>query len=96
MECALQYDFDPAASSNGCTASILMSPHRPEDHLENLLDVDDVAAMLKLHPRTVTRMACARRIPSVRLPGTRLWRFRRPDIEQWIQTNVLPVDDPSA
>jgi predicted DNA-binding transcriptional regulator AlpA len=43
----------------------------------------EVAAILHVHPKTVTRLA----IPSI-LVGKRLRRWRRADVERWLQERV--------
>ena len=50
--------------------------------LERLLTVGEVAALLRLHPKTIERMVREGRIPSLRLGG-RL-RFRPSDIVSWL------------
>lgn len=47
---------------------------------DELLTRDEVAALLKVHPKTVTRLP----IPSVPL-GRRLRRWRRQDVLRWIE-----------
>lgn len=61
-----------------------------------ILDVFDVAKMLKLDPQTVSRKANGREIPAFRI-GNR-WRFRLSDIEDWInkKTGVLSSQKDSA
>lgn len=49
---------------------------------DQLLDPDDLAAVLRLHPSEVRRMARDREIPAIRLG--RFWRFRRSSIEAWL------------
>lgn len=47
---------------------------------ERMLTRAEVAALLKVHPKTVTRLP----IPSVSL-GKRLRRWRLDDVERWIR-----------
>ena len=51
--------------------------------LENILDADQVAAMLKVHPRTVKRLANQHVLPGFKVGGQ--WRFRREAIEEYIR-----------
>jgi excisionase family DNA binding protein len=52
--------------------------------IEPLWTVMEVADFLRLRPETVRSMARRQEIPSVRI--RRRWRFRRQDIEHWVQT----------
>ena len=47
---------------------------------DELLTTREVAAVLKVSPQTVARMAKTERLPGFRLPGGREWRFRRSEI----------------
>jgi len=49
---------------------------------ERLLTVRDVAAYLRLNPKTVERMARAGRLPSLRVCGR--VRFRPSDVASWL------------
>jgi len=51
--------------------------------LENILDADQVAEMLKVHPRTVKRLANQRVLPGFKVGGQ--WRFRREAIEEYVR-----------
>jgi len=50
---------------------------------EPLLDSDEVAALLKIHPKTLQRMARRGEIPGTRIG--RLWRFRRSALNTWME-----------
>jgi excisionase family DNA binding protein len=51
-------------------------------YLEPLLDAKEVARILRLHPRTVLRLARAGTLPSMRY--ARHWRFRGSDVANWL------------
>ncbi len=51
--------------------------------LENILDAEQVAGMLKVHPRTVKRLASQHILPGFKVGGQ--WRFRREAIEEYIR-----------
>ena len=51
--------------------------------LENILDADDVAEMLRVHPRTVKRLAGQGVLPGFKVGGQ--WRFRREAIEEYVK-----------
>jgi excisionase family DNA binding protein len=50
---------------------------------EPLLDSDEAAQLLKIHPKTLQRMARQKEIPGVQIG--RLWRFRRSELNAWLQ-----------
>lgn len=50
---------------------------------EQIMTAKDVASYLKLNERTVYRMATSAKIPAFKV-GTS-WRFKREDIEKWIE-----------
>jgi excisionase family DNA binding protein len=47
-----------------------------------LLTTDEVMAILRVDTRTVYRLIRSRNIPAVRVG--RQWRFRRSDLERWL------------
>lgn len=53
-----------------------------------VLTVQEVALMLKLHPRTVMKMAVSGVIPGAKVG--RKWRFERNLIEDWLAVRMLP------
>lgn len=50
-----------------------------------ILTLDEVAAYLKAGKRTVYRFAQSGELPAFKLGGT--WRFRRSELERWIDAN---------
>lgn len=53
------------------------------EHFEPLLDSDEAAALLKIHPKTLQRMARRGEIPGIQIG--KLWRFRASDLAEWVQ-----------
>jgi excisionase family DNA binding protein len=53
---------------------------------EALLDAADASELLKLHPRTVKRLALTGDLPAMRIG--RVWRFRPSDIDRWIVAQI--------
>jgi len=51
--------------------------------MEEILDADEVAKMLRVHPRTVMRLAGQGQLPGFKVGGQ--WRFRREAIEEYIR-----------
>lgn len=50
------------------------------EKLSEILTLDEVAAYLKVTPRTIYRMLEEEQIPAFKIRGT--WRFRRDEIER--------------
>ena len=53
---------------------------------ERLLDTHEAAALLKVHPRTLQRLAQRGEIAGVQVG--KLWRFRASVIDAWIQERL--------
>ena len=53
---------------------------------EDVLDAKEAGRMLKVHARTVVRLAERGEIPAFRVGD--LWRFRRVDIEEFINKQL--------
>ena len=49
---------------------------------EPLLDSDQAASLLRIHPKTLQQLAREGRIHGVRVG--RLWRFRTSDLDEWL------------
>lgn len=54
-----------------------------EDDFEPLLDSEEAAALLRIHPKTLQRMA--RRGEVVAIQIGKLWRFRRSALNRWLE-----------
>ena len=57
-----------------------------QDGTEHLLDSHEAAAMLKVHPRTLQRLAQRGEIAGVQVG--KLWRFRASSISAWIDRRL--------
>jgi excisionase family DNA binding protein len=55
----------------------------PEGSETAAMTVRQVAAYLNVNQKTVHRLAQRRELPSFKVAGA--WRFKRDDIEQWIE-----------
>jgi excisionase family DNA binding protein len=53
---------------------------------EPLVDADEVAELLGLHPKTVQLMARQRELPAIRVG--KFWRFRKSQIDCWLRSKV--------
>jgi len=53
---------------------------------EPLIDAQDAARLLRLHPVTVREMAARGEIPAMRIG--RVWRFRSSSLDAWIDSQL--------
>lgn len=60
---------------------------------EELLTITMVAQLLHVSERTIYRRAAARELPGFKFGGS--WRFRRSDIETWIESQVAESQHPN-
>jgi excisionase family DNA binding protein len=49
-----------------------------------VLTVGQLAALLRVHPQTLSRMAKHRKIPAFKIGSA--WRFTRSSIEEWLNS----------
>ena len=61
---------------------------------EPLLDDVQVAALLKVHPKTVQKMARNGELPAIRVG--RYWRFLASALNSWIQQSMVKSFSPVA
>ncbi len=59
--------------------------------LEEILDADEVAKLLRVHPRTVKRLASEGILPGFRVGSQ--WRFRREAINEYIRRQEQQHND---
>jgi excisionase family DNA binding protein len=71
------------------TASLFPQTQQPPGPIWNSCEA---AQYLRIHPRTLTRMARRGEIPSIQIG--RLWRFRRLDLDDWLTRKVSSVSYP--
>ena len=57
---------------------------------ESFIDAAEAAAFIKLHPKTLLRLARAGSIPAHPLTGNRrrIWRFLRSELDAWARSRV--------
>ena len=60
--------------------------------IEPVWNSAEAALYLRIHPRTITRMAKQGEIPAIHIG--RLWRFRKSDLDAWLTHRVLSVSHP--
>jgi excisionase family DNA binding protein len=63
-----------------------MSPQASIGNIEPLIDAQDAARILKLHPVTVREMAARGDIPCLRIG--RVWRFRASSLDAWVESQL--------
>lgn len=59
--------------------------------MENILNAEEVAQLLRINPRTVKRLASQHILPGFRVGGQ--WRFRREAIEMYIRKQEQLSED---
>ena len=53
--------------------------------VDQILTIKDVAAYLKVAEKTAYRLASEGKLPGFKVGGS--WRFKRKDLEAWIEEN---------
>ena len=61
-------------------------PVQNASQFEPLLDSDEAAALLKIHPKTLQRMARNGEIAGIQIG--KLWRFRASQLDEWLQAQI--------
>lgn len=60
---------------------------------EPLIAADRAAELLKLHPKTVKRLAQAGELPGMKIG--RVWRFRESSLDAWMSAQIQCSRHPS-
>ena len=58
-------------------------PAVSEEQFEPLLDSEEAAALLRIHPKTLQRMARKGEVVAIQIG--KLWRFRRSALNRWLE-----------
>ena len=74
---------------NSLTGPHLLSSQQP---IRAIWNSCEAAQYLRIHPRTLVRMARRGEIPSIQIG--RLWRFRRSDLDDWLTSKINSVSYP--
>lgn len=61
-------------------------PNVREMTFEQLLDSDEAAALLKIHPKTLQKMARNGEVPGFQIGD--LWRFRASALNEWLVSKL--------
>jgi excisionase family DNA binding protein len=59
------------------------SPVAPEGEFEPLLDSEEAAALLKIHPKTLQKLARNGEVSAIHIG--KLWRFRASALDEWVR-----------
>lgn len=54
-----------------------------EDEFEPLLDSEEAAALLKIHPKTLQKLARKGEVSAIHIG--KLWRFRASALDEWVR-----------
>jgi excisionase family DNA binding protein len=60
---------------------------------EALLDVSEAAGLLRIHPKTLQRLARFAHVPAYRVG--RFWRYRASDLEMWLRSGANSQRQPA-
>ena len=66
-----------------------VGPNEPVGNMasrEPLLDTTEAAQLLRIHPKTLQRMARRQEIPGVQVG--KLWRFRMSELNAWLRERM--------
>lgn len=63
-----------------------LEPTKRDDQFEPLLNSVQAAALLRIHPKTLQRMARNATVPAHRIGD--LWRFRASELDNWLRPRV--------
>jgi len=55
----------------------------PDDGFEPLLDSEEAAALLKIHPKTLQKLARNGEVDAIQIG--KLWRFRASALNRWLE-----------
>jgi excisionase family DNA binding protein len=58
----------------------------PDPNFERMLNTDEAAALLQIHPKTLQRMARQGVVPAFRIGD--LWRFRASALDHWLRAEL--------
>jgi excisionase family DNA binding protein len=62
------------------------TPDSPGGGFEPVLNTEEAAALLQIHPKTLQRMARKGFVPAFRIGD--LWRFRASLLDDWVQSGI--------
>jgi PTS system nitrogen regulatory IIA component len=60
------------------------------DHEDSLMDIKQIASYLQINEATAYSWAQSGKLPGIKIG--RIWRFRREDIESWLDQNMQGME----
>lgn len=70
-----------------------LQERQPQGHsFEPLIDSAAAAELLKIHRKTLERMALRRQIPAHKV--AKYWRFRPSELDEWLRSQVNSIRQP--
>jgi len=60
-----------------------LSPAVQDEGFEPLLDSEEAAALLKIHPKTLQKLARSGEVAAIQIG--KLWRFRASALDEWVK-----------
>lgn len=78
----LTFRVPQSATMNSCTEQHHAQSSGP-DPFEPLLDSEEAAGLLKIHPKTLQKLARKGEVEAVRIG--KLWRFRASALNRWLE-----------
>ena len=76
--------------------SLLIAAPYPASNPEPYVDASEAAQFLKIHPKTLMRLARERAVPAYSFnDGTRRhWRFLKSELDIWMRSRVNSISHP--
>jgi excisionase family DNA binding protein len=68
-------------------AASLTSGVGNSQNFERLLDVEEAAKLLRIHPKTLQALARREEVPCIRMG--KYWRFRESSLDTWVQSKLI-------
>ena len=75
--------------SHQAVMQLALDSQEPESSavaFERVLNTEEAAALLQIHPKTLQRMARQGSVPAFRIGD--LWRFRASSLDEWVRSGV--------
>lgn len=76
----------PIISNEGSVEGLRKGPSRVTLPSDTLLDSDQAAAIMQIHPKTLQKLARKGVVRGMQIG--KLWRFRASDIHEWIDQQI--------
>ena len=76
----------PQSSRGGTDGNCAVHSKPVNTECEALINAEQAAELLRIHPKTVKRLAAEGRIPGMRIG--KLWRFRESSLDEWMDSQI--------